>query len=86
LNESGGAAIAVKLSENMRKLLSVTSQFLGEENFTMLLSAIKAVNTYKPEQGLDLEVNDNWSCSNQATFVSQRLGVISVYHVTYFIH
>ncbi|XP_063676888.1 uncharacterized protein LOC134813132 [Bolinopsis microptera] len=56
LNENGGPEIAKQLSVNMRLLLKATSPFLNEENFNMLLSAIKAVNSYKPERGNDLEV------------------------------
>ena len=56
MNANGGSAIAAQVSLNMRNLLRVTSAFLSEENFSMLLSAIKAVNSYKPERGDDLEV------------------------------
>ena len=59
LNENGGPKIAEQLSANMRLLLKATSPFLNKENFNMLLSAIEAVNKYKPERGNDLKVKAN---------------------------
>ena len=56
MNENGGIPIAAQLSVNLRNLLRLTSNFLNGENFTMLLSAVRAVNGYNPEKGPDLEV------------------------------
>ncbi|KAL5265499.1 hypothetical protein ACHWQZ_G006275 [Mnemiopsis leidyi] len=56
LNENGGIPIAAQLSVNLRNLLRLTSNFLNGENFTMLLSAVRAVNGYNPEKGPDLEI------------------------------